>query len=68
MQPLRAGMVEAGRAAGDYRADTDPRVTAILINGGIDAIVAERMTDPAFDTPAAAEQLVTMLHRSLAPS
>lgn len=62
-QPL-AEMVGAAQAAGDYRPDADPRVTAIMINGAIDAIVAERMTDPAFDTPAAAEQLVAMLRRS----
>jgi AcrR family transcriptional regulator len=60
-----AGFVEAAREAGDYRADVDPRVTAIMINGAIDAMVAERMTDPAFDTPGAAEQLITMLRRAV---
>jgi AcrR family transcriptional regulator len=60
-----ADMVEAARAAGDYRSDVDPRVTAIVINGAVDAIVAERMADPAFDTPGAAEQLVEMLRRAL---
>ncbi|MEV4629815.1 TetR/AcrR family transcriptional regulator [Micromonospora sp. NPDC049523] len=60
-----ADLVEAARIVGDYRADVDPRITAIMINGAIDAIVAERMADPAFDTPGAAEQLVTMLSRSL---
>jgi AcrR family transcriptional regulator len=60
-----AGLVEAARQAGDYRADIDPRVTAIAVNGAIDAIVAERMADPTFDTPAAAEQLVAMLRRAL---
>ena len=59
-----ADLVEAATAAGDYRADTDPRVTAIMINGAIDAIVAERMADPAFDTPGAAEDLVAMLRRA----
>lgn len=60
-----ADLVEAARAAGEYRADVDPRPTAIMINGAIDAIVAERMADPTFDTPGAAERLITMLHRSL---
>jgi AcrR family transcriptional regulator len=60
-----ADLVEAARIAGDYRSDIDPRTTAIMINGAIDAIVAERMADPAFDTPDAAEQLVEMLRRAL---
>ena len=60
-----ADLVEAARAAGDYRSDVDPRVTAIMINGAIDAIVAERMADPTFDTPDAAEQLVEILRRAL---
>lgn len=60
-----ADLVEAAKQAGDYRADVDPRVTAIAVNGAIDAIVAERMADPTFDTPAAAEQLIGMLRRAL---
>lgn len=60
-----AALVEAAQAAGEYRSDADPRVTALMINGAVDAIVAERMTDPAFDTPGAAEQLVEILRRAL---
>jgi AcrR family transcriptional regulator len=59
-----ADLVEAARDAGDYRTDVDPRVTAILINGAIDAIVAERMADSGFDTPGAAETLIAMLRRA----
>jgi AcrR family transcriptional regulator len=59
-----ADFVTAASAAGDYRSDIDPRATAIMINGAIDAIVAERMADPAFDTPGAAEQLIAMLRRA----
>ena len=62
-----ADLVEAAKQAGDYRADVDPRVTAIVVNGAIDAIVAERMVDRTFDTPAAAEQLIAMLRRALSP-
>jgi AcrR family transcriptional regulator len=61
-----ADLVEAAKRAGDYRSDVDARVTAIAVNGAIDAIVAERMADPTFDTPAAAEQLIAMLRRALA--
>jgi AcrR family transcriptional regulator len=60
-----AALVEAAQAAGEYRSDADPRVTALMINGAVDAIVAERLADPAFDTPGAAEQLVEMLRRAL---
>jgi AcrR family transcriptional regulator len=60
-----AALVEAAQAAGEYRSDADPRVTALMINGAVDAIVAERLADPAFDTPGAAEHLVEMLRRAL---
>lgn len=60
-----AALVGAAKESGDYRGDVDPRVTAIAINGAIDAIVAERMADPTFDTPAAAEYLIGMLRRAL---
>ncbi|WP_300265406.1 TetR/AcrR family transcriptional regulator [Microbacterium sp.] len=38
--------------------------TAIIIGGAINAIVAERLQDPDYDTAAAAEQLVRMVERS----
>lgn len=62
-QPV-AELVAAAQKAGDYRADADPRVAAIALNGAIDAIVAERMADPTFDTPAAAEHLIGVLRRA----
>lgn len=65
-QETVVGLIDAARAAGDYRADLDPRSTAVIINGALDAIVAESLTDPAFDTAGAADQLVTMLRRSCA--
>ncbi|MGN9810248.1 TetR/AcrR family transcriptional regulator [Micromonospora sp. BQ11] len=60
-----AGLVEAARAAGDYRPGVDPQATAVIVNGAVDAIVAESLTDPGFDTAHAAEELVTMLDRAL---
>lgn len=60
-----AGLVEAAMAAGDYRPDVDPQATAVIVNGAVDAIVSESLTDPGFDTAHAAEELVTLLHRAL---
>jgi AcrR family transcriptional regulator len=60
-----ASLIAAATAAGDYRSDVDPRVTAVIVNGALDAIVAESLNDPAFDTVRAAEDLVTMLGRAL---
>ncbi|SCF26084.1 TetR/AcrR family transcriptional regulator [Micromonospora chokoriensis] len=60
-----AGLIEAARAAGDYRQSIDPQTTAVIVNGAIDAIVSERLADPDFDSRHAAEELVTMLRRSL---
>jgi hypothetical protein len=60
-----ADLVEGAKAAGDYRADVDARVTAIMINGAIDAIVAERLADPTFDPERAAERLIEMLRRAI---
>jgi TetR/AcrR family transcriptional regulator len=61
-----AGLITAAVDAGDYRPKIDARATAIIINGALDAIVTESLTDPAFDTAGAADQLITMLSRSFA--
>ncbi|GAA0255387.1 TetR/AcrR family transcriptional regulator [Cryptosporangium japonicum] len=58
-----AGLVRGAVAAGDYRADVDPVVTAVLIDGAVDAIVGEFLADPAFDTGAAAAELIDLLRR-----
>lgn len=60
-----AGLIEAARAAGDYRADVDPPTTAVIVNGAVDAIVSESLADPAFDTEAAADRLIGLLDRAL---
>ncbi|WP_045741851.1 TetR/AcrR family transcriptional regulator [Actinoplanes rectilineatus] len=63
-----AALIAAGRDAGDYRRDVDPAVTAVIVNGALDGIVSENLADPAFDTAAAAENLIDLLRRSLRPS
>ncbi|MDA3649143.1 TetR/AcrR family transcriptional regulator [Saccharopolyspora indica] len=59
-RPL-AQILEAARP--NRRADL--RTLAIIISGGIDAIVAEQLGDPAYDTAAAADQLVAMVEAEL---
>lgn len=60
-----AALIAAARDTGDYRADVDPTLTAIMMNGALDAIVSQQLTDPSFDTAAAAEHLIDMLRRAL---
>jgi AcrR family transcriptional regulator len=60
-----AALIAAARDAGDYRADVDPVLTAVIMNGALDAIVSENLTDPAFDTATAAEYLIDLLRRTL---
>ncbi|WP_430789374.1 TetR/AcrR family transcriptional regulator [Actinoplanes sp. G11-F43] len=60
-----AALITAARDAGDYRPDVDPRVTAVIVNGALDAIVAENLSDPSFDTTAATESLITLLGQAL---
>lgn len=61
-QPLADLLAAAQRARG-RAADSDAtlRTTAIIIGGAIDAIVAERLADPGYDTAAAADQLAALL-------
>ncbi|MVA76229.1 TetR family transcriptional regulator [Auraticoccus sp. F435] len=53
--PLAALLQAATGQPGDHRA------LALVVGGGIDAIVAEQMRDPGFDSAAAAEVLVGLL-------
>ncbi|WBB56814.1 TetR/AcrR family transcriptional regulator [Verrucosispora sp. WMMD573] len=62
-QPL-AELIDAARLARGG-GDIDTRTTAIIVGGGIDAIVAEQLHDPDYDTAAAAEHLATMLDATL---
>ncbi|MFF5214601.1 TetR/AcrR family transcriptional regulator [Micromonospora sp. NPDC000442] len=63
-RPL-AELISAARLARGGSGDIDARTTAIIIGGGIDAIVAEQLHDPDYDTAAAAEQLIDMLDATL---
>jgi AcrR family transcriptional regulator len=60
-----AGLIEAAVAAGDYRAGTDATSVAVIVNGAVDAIVAERLTDPSFDAAGAADHLIDLLDGAL---
>lgn len=60
-----ADLVEAAVAAGDFRRDTDVRLMAVIINGALDAIVSERLTDATFDAVDAAEELIALVDRAL---
>ncbi|PDP88603.1 TetR family transcriptional regulator [Glycomyces fuscus] len=62
-RPLADLMAAARRARGtdpDARGP-DLRTTALIVGGGIDAIVAEHLDHPDYDPVAAAEELVAML-------
>lgn len=45
----------------------DARTTAIIIGGAIDAIVAEHLKDPGYDTRGAGEHLIRMIESTLEP-
>ncbi|WP_341719251.1 helix-turn-helix domain-containing protein [Micromonospora sp. FIMYZ51] len=64
-RPL-AEIIARARDARSRGNDSDPRTTAIIVGGAIDAIVSEQLHDPEYDTAQAAEQLIEMLDRSLA--
>ncbi|MCI2264946.1 TetR/AcrR family transcriptional regulator [Sediminivirga luteola] len=59
-RPL-AELIEAARAARGLDPDPDARTTAIVVGGGIDGIVAEKLQDPEYDSAAAAEHLIRIL-------
>nr|MDT0662903.1 TetR/AcrR family transcriptional regulator [Micromonospora sp. DSM 115978] len=60
-----AALVDGAKADGDYRAEVDSRVTALIVNGAIDAVIAEQLTDPGFDSARAADGIVDLLDRAL---
>ncbi|MFD6951428.1 TetR family transcriptional regulator [Nocardiopsis sp. TSRI0078] len=63
-RPL-ADLMHAARQARGASSDLDLRTTALIVGGGIDAIVAEHLDHPDYDPLAAAEELVAMLDRTL---
>ena len=58
-----ADLLAAARAARGLTEPVDLRSAALLIGGGIDAIVAESLADPAYDAAAAAALLVDVVER-----
>ncbi|MFB4319859.1 TetR/AcrR family transcriptional regulator [Actinomadura sp. 21ATH] len=56
-----AALLQAAREARGLPPAADPRTPAVIAGGAIDAIVDARLQDPAYDSAAAAEALVTML-------
>ena len=56
-----ADLLAAARAARGLTEPVDLRSAALLIGGGIDAIVAESLADPAYDAAAAAALLVDVV-------
>lgn len=62
-----AGLLASARGDRPGGDGPDLRTMAIIVGGAIDAIVAEQLADPDYDTAAAAEQLVDMLSTTLPP-
>jgi AcrR family transcriptional regulator len=62
-----AGLIDAAVEAGQYRADVDSRVLAIVLGGAIDAVVAESLADPGFDLVRATAVVLDVLHGAALP-
>ncbi|WP_053617161.1 TetR/AcrR family transcriptional regulator [Nocardiopsis sp. NRRL B-16309] len=62
-----ADLVTAAVSAGEYRADLDAATLAVILNGAIDAVVAQTLADPGYDLTAATAAVLDMLHRTTAP-
>ncbi|MER7244474.1 helix-turn-helix domain-containing protein [Kribbella sp. NPDC000426] len=60
-----ADLLSAARAARGITGETDLRSAALVIGGGIDAIVSESLSDPEYDASAAAEVLVGVVEGGL---
>lgn len=60
-----AQIMATARVARGLNGDADLRTLAVVVGGAIDAIVAERLTDPSYDTIAAGEELVAVLEGAL---
>ena len=61
-----AALVASAVSTGDFRPDTDPRVTARIVNGAVDGIMAEALLDPTFAAGPAADHLIALLRSALA--
>lgn len=62
-RPLAGIIDQAARARGSE--GVDARTLAVIVGGGIDAIVSEQLDDPGYDSTSAAEKLVEMTEGAL---
>ncbi|MFB9659538.1 TetR/AcrR family transcriptional regulator [Glycomyces mayteni] len=60
-RPL-ADLLRAAENAIGPRTDADLRTLAIITGGAVDAVVAERLADPDYDTAAAADHIVALVY------
>jgi TetR/AcrR family transcriptional regulator len=60
-----ADLIATARDARGLTGEVDLRSAALVIGGGIDAIVSESLRDPEYDAAAAAELLVSVVERGL---
>lgn len=60
-----ADLIAAARTTRGLTGEVDLRSAALVIGGGIDAIVSESLSDPEYDAAAAAELLVAVVERGL---
>lgn len=61
---LLAGLIDTAKRAGSYREDVDSQMLAIILGGAIDAVVAQSLSDPAFDLNRATAVVLDILHRT----
>jgi AcrR family transcriptional regulator len=60
-----AALVEAAQREGDVRADADPRLTAIMLGGLVDAVVGASFEDAGIELGAARAQVLAFARAAL---
>ena len=61
-------LVRAAQAEGSVRADADPRLSAIMLGGLVDAVVAASLEEPAVAIDRARHEVVAFARRALRPA
>lgn len=59
-----AALIERAQAAGEYRSSVDARTQAIMINGAIDAVVAQSIEDSGYRLDDASAGIVDLVRRT----
>ncbi|MFC3997357.1 TetR/AcrR family transcriptional regulator [Nocardiopsis sediminis] len=59
-----ASLIERAQATGEYRGSADARTLAIMVNGAIDAVVAESIEDPGYRLDEAADAVIDLIRRT----